>query len=523
MTDSATLIAMLGQRAWIAGVLVAIAAAPASADSRTQAPSQSQFVRACSSEGIHCGVHIRMRDGVPFVPIDVENLAPSDLQTAYKIDPGLGSGVTVAIVDAYSYPELEADLAMYRSRYMLPACTKKSGCLRVLNDQGAESPLPTGTDAGWEAETALDLDMVSAACPLCNILVIETDAGKLDAGIREAALLVPDAISASWGSTEGSNEASREVTYNHPGIGGFAASGDMAYDTGGMGPEYPATSAFVVGVGGTKLNKNPASGAFTETAWSLAGSSCSNSIPAPSYQPANATAACAMRASSDLSAEADPDTGVAVYESSAGGWLNVGGTSAATPLVAAMFAAAGHGDLQPGFIYAHPEAFSDIVNGNNGNCANALCDAGSGWDGPTGLGSPNQAMLAAIGNGTDGPAIAISSPADGSTEDPGFAIAVTAGSDTAHVDLAVDGVRVAAFGAPFAVTVPSTVANGKHELTLTAYDADHNATAAMLAVDIEDSGCSAGGTGGAGGIGLTLLGVGLVTRRRRRRIFPLNM
>ena len=508
---------MLRARTWFA-VLGAIVAAASAA----RAEPKTTYVRACPGPGVRCGALLAMQDGVPARPpsLPTPSYRPADLQAAYHIDPTLGAGVTIAIVDAYGYKNLASDLAMYRSHYNLPACTVDNGCLRIVNEDGAASPLPTDTDAGWEAETALDMDMVSAACPLCNILVVQTEPGKLDAGVRGAQGLLPDAISASWGSIENGGEIARELTYDHPGIGVFAASGDNAYDSGGDGPEYPATSQYVVAVGGTRLVKSSVGGVYAEGAWSLAGSSCSKAIATPSYQPAAASAACGMRASSDLSAVADPSTGVAVYESSAGGFLNVGGTSAATPLVAALMAAAGHGDATPAFVYRHPEAFRDVTTGMNGDCGTALCTAGAGWDGPTGLGTPDQSVLATIGGGV-GPALTITSPATGSMQDAGFAIHVSTDASTAHVDLAVDGVRVAVAGPPFTLTVPAGVTLGLHDFTVTAFDGDHNAQRAAIQIDVQAGGCST--SGGAGGISLGLVGVALVTSRRRRRDFSLNM
>jgi MYXO-CTERM domain-containing protein len=111
--------------------------------------------------------------------------------------------------------------------------------------------------------------------------------------------------------------------------------------------------------------------------------------------------------------------------------------------------------------------------------------------------------------------------AAGATEQPGFAIAVSVGSDTAHVDLAIDGVRVAAFGSPFTIAVPGDVTTGSHDFTLSAFDGDHNVQSASVNIDVSDGGCSTSGS--PGGIALAMLGVGLVTARRRRRIFPLNM
>ena len=219
-----------------------------------------------------------------------------------------------------------------------------------------------------------------------------------------------------------------------------------------------------------------------------------------------------------MSAEADPQIGVSIYDS---GWLTVGGTSAATPLVTAAMAAVGHGDITPDFVYRHPEAFRDVTSGNNGSCGNALCDAGSGWDGPTGLGSPVQTALAAIGGGV-GPSIRIDSPVDGASATTGDSIAVTAGDGAFHVDLAIDGVRVQAAGSPFQLQLPDDTATGMHEVTATAYDIDHNSQTTSIKLDIsQGGGCSAGGS--PVGIVGALAGVAFVTSRRRRRVLSLTL
>jgi hypothetical protein len=151
----------------------------------------------------------------------------------------------------------------------------------------------------------------------------------------------------------------------------------------------------VTAVGGTRLVRSTQGArGWTERAWSDAGSSCSNSIARPSWQSKRATT-CANRAAADVSAVADPATGLAVYNAAAGGWIVVGGTSAACPIVAAIYALTGHGRAGPAFAYAHKSAYRDVTAGSNGGCDGALCNAGTGWDGPTGLGSPDAAALTA--------------------------------------------------------------------------------------------------------------------------------
>jgi hypothetical protein len=205
-----------------------------------------------------------------------------------------------------------------------------------------------------------------------------------------AASLKPTVISNSWGGPEVAGVATLEPYFNHPGIGEFAATGDYGYDFGGGGPVYPSTSSHVTAVGGTTLAKASTSRGWTETAWADSGSSCSGAIAKPSYQ---TTAACGKRAASDVSAVGNPSTGVAVYNTPNGGWIVVGGTSAATPLVAGIYTLYGLGGQAPGWAYAHAADFYDVTSGTNGSCGTALCKAGAGWDGPTGIGTPNGTKL----------------------------------------------------------------------------------------------------------------------------------
>jgi subtilase family serine protease len=318
-------------------------------------------------------------------------LNPADLQNAYKLPSSTaGAGRTVAIVDAFDDPNAESDLSHYRAQFGLPACTTANGCFRKVNQRGTSTP--PAADVGWAEEISLDLDMVSAACPNCHILLVETDNNSfanLAAGVDRAAAMGAVAISNSYGGSEYSAETSDQSHYNHPGIAVTVSSGDN-----GFGVEFPAASQYVTAVGGTALRR--ASGTtrgWSETAWSGAGSGCSRYVTKPSWQH---DTGCARRTVADVSAVASPSTGVSVYDTygGVGGWLVFGGTSASAPLIASVYALAGNtGSITYGsYPYSHTASLFDVTSGNNGSCSTSaryLCTAGTGYDGPTGLGTPN--------------------------------------------------------------------------------------------------------------------------------------
>ena len=520
-----------------------VAATPALAEPARTATSAGpahgpvSFAPACHGPGRHCFAQVAMQDGTMFhfaaPPYgEIAAHSPAELQAMYHIDPSRGTGMTVALIDAYGYPNLEADLGKYRKMFGLPPCTKANGCLRVVNIDGGTT-LPTTQDDGWNVETALDVDMASAGCPRCNILVVEAEypSDDLDLAQQTAARLGADVISNSWGSSEYTDDAAYEPGFDQTGVGVFASSGDEGYRAG---PQYPATSLHVIAVGGTRVKDNIVAHTATETAWTLAGSSCSGEFAAPVFQPVEA--ACPMRAASDVAAIADPQTGVAIYATAAGGPSSAGGTSAASPLVAALMAGAGHPDATPAFIYRHPEAFTDITGGSNGTCGTTMCNAGSGWDGPTGVGSPNQALLVAIGNGV-GPAVTITSPADGTTQTGAFTVEATVADGAAHVDLAIDGVRVIGIAqGPYQFSAPAIAGAGDHVVTVSAITADHDVGTASVTVHVPaapaqpdagvpsgDGGTSGGGdhgmcaAGASSGGGIWIVGAALAMVRRRRR------
>jgi subtilase family serine protease len=315
---------------------------------------------------------------------------PADLQNAYKLPSATaGAGQTVAIVDAFDDPNAESDLAVYRSQFGLPACTTANGCFRKVDQRGG-TRFPR-TDAGWAAEISLDVDMVSATCPNCRIILVEADSNSfanLGAAENRAAALGANVISNSFGGSDAS-DATNGAPFNHPGIAITASSGDS-----GFGVSYPASSRFVTGVGGTSLTRAGNARGWTETAWNGAGSGCSTFNTALPGQ-AGVGTGCARRAVADVSAVADPATGVAVFDTvpiqGQSQWLVFGGTSVAAPVIAGVYGLAGNaGSIDNNFPYAHAGSLFDVTSGSNGTCSPAqLCTARAGWDGPTGLGTPN--------------------------------------------------------------------------------------------------------------------------------------
>jgi hypothetical protein len=355
---------------------------------------QHPTTNACGGGAWHCFALVRTDGMGQKRAAGGGGFGPSDLASAYKLNTALNPGATIAIVDAYDYPNAESDLAAYRSAYGLPACTTANGCFKKVNQSGQASPLPGQAPSGddWTVESALDLDMASAACPHCKLVLVEAQDDKGDGLFiaNNAAASLGTVVSNSWGGPESGNEASYETYFTHPGVAIFVASGDSGYNDGGQGPDYPSTSAHVTAVGGTSLVKASNSRGWTEGAWSSGGSSCSKSIPKPSYQ---TSTACSNRMAADVSAVGDPNTGLAVYNAANGGWIVIGGTSAATPLVAGIWALYSMGNATPGFAYSNSSKFFDVTSGKNGTCGNILCNAGAGWDGPTGIGTPNGANL----------------------------------------------------------------------------------------------------------------------------------
>jgi hypothetical protein len=344
-------------------------------------PRRGRSVRVCGDVGkgfarcqawLRTDVHGEIRPGTP------GGYAPVDLQLAYGLTSDSktkGGGETVAIVDAYDDPNAAADLNAYRARYGLPACTVSNGCF-------TKQQYTSQTNAGWAAEESVDVDMVSAICPNCKILLVESASASIaDFSTAERyATAHADYISNSWSGNEG------PTTYD----GDYKSCGAITAATGDHGynpiAQWPAILPSVIGVGGTSLTSiNPR----VETAWSGAGSGCSKVYSKPTFQSGLSTG-CSMRAQADVAADADPSTGVAAYDTfRQNGWLVFGGTSVATAIVASAFALEGKTGVNPAeSLYSHSADFNDITSGSNGACGVPLCTARQGWNGPTGLGTP---------------------------------------------------------------------------------------------------------------------------------------
>lgn len=314
-------------------------------------------------------------------------LGPADIRSAYRLSPTAGTGRTVAVIDAYDDPTAEADLAVYRKKYHLPSCTTTRGCFRKVNQSGGKA-LPKA-NAGWAVETSLDLDMVSAACANCRILLVEATTSSmtnLAAAVNYAATQHVAAINNSYNGTD----TTQASAYNHPGIAITASTGDTGYGFGA-----PASFDTVIAVGGTSLKKAHNSRGWSETAWSGSGSGCSTLNAKPAWQ--SAATGCTGKAAADVSAVADPKTGVAMYDSTrvqgAVGWRVSGGTSAAAAIIAGVYAMSGRTAGYPAsYTWTHASTLNDVTTGSSKDCprlSKKLCTARSGWDGPTGLGTPN--------------------------------------------------------------------------------------------------------------------------------------
>ena len=259
---------------------------------------------------------------------------PANLHSAYNLPTNASGTPTVAVVDAYNNPNLASDLATYRSMFGLPACTVGSGCLKIVNQTGG-SKLPPN-NSGWGLEESLDVDMVSAICQNCHILLVEGTAptnGDLGIAVNTAVKMGAVAVSNSYGESEFSGENTPcKSYYQHTDVAITASTGDS-----GPGVSYPAVCKTIIGVGGTTLNPNG-----TETAWSGAGGGCSAYVLKPKWESSSVTG-CSKRAVADVSADADPNTGVYVYDTYGyGGGVQVGGTSVSSPIIASVFALAGN-------------------------------------------------------------------------------------------------------------------------------------------------------------------------------------
>jgi subtilase family serine protease len=374
----------------LAVATIAVAGVASAAPGTVPAAANAHSIRTCAAPAkgtAACFARVVTDStGKPAVTGSPSGLNPADIRSAYALGSSSSGGRTVAIVDAYNDPTAEADLGVYRSTFGLSACTTANGCFRKVSQTGSTTSLPR-TDAGWATEISLDLDMVSATCPDCKILLVEASSSSfanLGTAVNYAATQGVAAISNSYGGGDSAGTSA----YNHPGIAVVASTGDSGY-----GIESPASFDSVVAVGGTHLVKSSTTRGWTETAWSGAGSGCSTLNAKPSWQ--TSATQCSGKANADVSAIADPNTGVSVYDTTpyqgASGWQVYGGTSVASPIIGSVYALSGNTAGYPAsYTWAHTSGLNDVTSGSNGTCSPSVwCTAGTGWDGPTGLGTPN--------------------------------------------------------------------------------------------------------------------------------------
>lgn len=351
-------------------------------------------------------------------------LGASELRSAYAIGSTGGSSDTVAIVDAYNDPNAESDLVEYRRVNGLPLCDEANSCFSKVSQTGS-THYPEN-EAGWSVEISLDLDMVSAICPYCHIDLVEASSSSfsdLAAAENEAARLGATAISNSWGAPEESGDSAENSAFEHPGIPITVASGDYGYDNreaGADAPSYPASSPDVIAVGGTNLAAAGNSRGWDETVWAHTGSGCSAVQAKPAYQK---DSGCSHRTTNDVAAVAEDLSIFDDYEER--GWMTVGGTSAATPIVASVEALSSSSARTAAAAKFYEEGTSlfDVSSGSNGSCGSSyLCTGKAGYDAPTGNGSPD-GVVGSGGGGSggeserpSGPTVTSISPAEGTTK-----------------------------------------------------------------------------------------------------------
>jgi hypothetical protein len=363
-------------------------------------PTRRHYVDLCprSGTGPRCDVKVVTDDRGTLIHSmngPVGGYSPADLESAYALPIGGGAGKIVAVYGGGSdVPDAESNLATYRAQYGLPPCTTANGCFLKIDEHGGTS-YPAATSD--ELEQNLDLQMVSSGCPACKIMFVEGP--DLDVSLATVRSLGASAftfsILYSFGSDAENASVCESAGFNDtsPGLLVAAAMGDNGYPS--VASWVPAVCQGVVAVGGTSLSKDASPRGWNETAWSDTGSGCSDAVAKPSWQ---TDPGCSMRMGGDISAVADVNTAVSVYDGSSG-WILVGGTSAATPLVAAALTATGvaNGHFTPAWIWQNTGVFNDVTTGSNGTCsgqASYVCTAGPGYDGPTGWGTPNGQLLA---------------------------------------------------------------------------------------------------------------------------------
>ena len=335
--------------------------------------------------------HMILFEGKPGGGGSPSGETPSSLRSVYKIGSSGGSGV-IAIVDAFDYPTAENDLNVFSAQFGLPECTTANGCFKKVYASGSKPR----ADCGWAQEAALDIEWAHAMAPNAKIVLVEAATNSfanLFAAVDVATCQVTanggrGEVSMSWGGSEFSSEASNDSHFQNDGVVYFASSGD----TGGANI-YPSVSKFVVSAGGTSVNRDRNGTFVSETGWSGSGGGPSKYESKPTYQSGIPGTDATQRSAPDFSFDADPNTGVSVYDSTScqglSGWLVFGGTSVSSPSLAGIVNLAGNfyasSTVELSTIYGsytNTNDFRDIISGSAGSFS---CKAG--YDFVTGVGS----------------------------------------------------------------------------------------------------------------------------------------
>ena len=327
---------------------------------------------------------------VSTIPI---GFGPTEFHQAYKLPTqSRRKNPVIAIVGAYDNPNSKSDLDVYNQTFGLPYFPNCGTILKASCYQKVTQAKTMSTNQSWIVESSLDVQTSHQICQNCKIILVEASTSNIEDMIwanDKAVSLGANVVNNSWGRVESAATKSYDTHFKHPGVTFVASSGDSGYNS-----HYPASSPYFTAVGGTSLLLDGSKNWLGETAWAKGGSNCSINEPKPVFQK---DSGCSHRSVVDVSADADDEvSGAAIYDSfgidGVGGWLKMGGTSLSAPLISGVYglaaAATGRGNSAP-YLHGNASNLHDVQAGANGTCITYLCQAGPGYDGPTGLGTPN--------------------------------------------------------------------------------------------------------------------------------------
>jgi len=460
------------------GVLAAALLLPAGAFAANGHANYHAVCPAPPARAAHChALVVTDAHGHPDAALAPTGLSPATIKGVYNFPTSstAGSGQTIAIVDAYDDPTAESDLGVFSSQFGLPACTTANGCFTKVDQNGGTS-YPV-VDGHWALEISLDIQWAHAIAPGAKILLVEAATNNFSdlLAAEDYAKAHAQYVSNSWGSPEFDGEQLFDSHFAQSGVSFFVSAGDL-----GLPAEYPSASRNVISVGGTTLHFD-GSGNFTaETGWSTGGGGCS-AYEAPNLAQSNFAGYLQVncngkRATPDVSLDADPNSGVSVYDTTpydgSTGWFQVGGTSASSPMWAGRSADAGV-VVDATYVYGKSIGYRDITVGNNGaSCLVGydLCSGRGSWLDPA---VPTQPSISSLGP--------VSGPIGTTVVIKGSGLAGTTGvsfNGTAATSFTSTGTQVAATvpagatSGPITVTTPGGTATTATSFTVTSTVAD---------------------------------------------------